>query len=127
MYDVLKYKKILSVDDNPDNQRYAECNLLKENVKFLTVSNGSEALDILNKEKVDIILMDLYMPQMNGVECIKKIRNELNLKTPIIVITAGLIDLHNEISPLINGSLEKPYRKTQLLNIIIKTLEKVEN
>lgn len=72
MYDLLKYKKILSVEDNPDSQKYAECNLVKVNVNLFMAQNGCEAIEILKKEDIDIILMDLYMPEMNGVECIKK-------------------------------------------------------
>lgn len=126
MYELLKNKKILSVEDNPDSQKYAECNLVKLNVNLFMASNGTEAIELLEKETFDIILMDLYMPYMNGVECIKKIRNEMKIDTPIIVMTAGLLELHSEIEPYINGSITKPYRKTELLDLMMKSLEKVE-
>lgn len=124
MYDLLKYKKILSVEDNPDSQKYAECSLVKVGINLFMASNGTEAIEILKNQEIDIILMDLYMPQMNGIECVKKIRHELNLTTPIIVMTAGLIDLHPDIEDLIDGNLEKPYRKTELLDLMIKLLKR---
>lgn len=124
MYDLLKYKKILSVEDNPDSQKYAECSLVKIGINLFMASNGNEAIEILKKEPIDIILMDLYMPQMNGIECIKTIRNELKLNTPIIVMTAGLIDLHPDIEFLIDGDIVKPYKKTELLDLMIKLLKR---
>lgn len=118
MYEFLEHKKILIVEDNPDNQKYAECSLIKLNVNLFLASNGNEAIEILKKENFDLILMDLYMPEMNGIQCIKKIRHEMYISTPIIIITAALIDLHSDIEPLINGVLTKPYKKIELLNLI---------
>jgi len=123
MYKFLENSKILSVEDNPDIQKYNECSLVKLNVNLFLASDGMEAIEILKREPIDIILMDLYMPNMNGIRCIKMIRNELNLYTPIIVLTAGLIDLHSEIYPMINGFLLKPYKYTELLNLIEKNLK----
>lgn len=118
MYEFLSHKKILLVEDNPDSQYYAQCNLIKLNVNLFLAGNGNEAIEILKTEEVDIILMDLYMPEMNGIQCIKKIRHELYISTPIIVITAGMFELHQEIEPLINGIISKPYKKMELLNLI---------
>lgn len=123
MYKFLEHSKILSVEDNADIQKYNECSLVKLNVNLFLASDGIEAIELLKKEHFDIILMDLYMPNMNGVHCIKTIRNELKLDTPIIVLTAGLIDLHSEIYPLINGHLLKPYKKADLVNIIEQNLK----
>lgn len=123
MYEVLKDKKILSVEDCSDIQKYVECNLVKMNVNFFMCSNGDEAIELLNKNTFDIILMDLYMPQMNGIQCIKKIRNELLLHTPIIVLTGGMLEFHQEILPLIQGSLLKPFKKTDLLDMMLKVMK----
>lgn len=122
MYEFLEHKKILIVEDNPDSQKYAECSLIKLNVNLFLASNGNEAIEILKKEKIDIILMDLYMPEMNGIQCINKIRHELYLSTPIILITAALIELHSDIEPLINGIIIKPYKKLDLINLINRLL-----
>jgi CheY-like chemotaxis protein len=123
MYDVLKDKKILSVEDCSDIQKYMECSLVKMNVNFFMCSNGDEAIELLNKNSFDLILMDLYMPQMNGIECITKIREELLLPTPIIALSGGMLEFHQEIIPHIQGSLIKPFKKTDLLNLIIKVLK----
>lgn len=123
MYDILKDKKILSVEDCSDIQKYMECSLVKMNVNFFMCSNGDEAIDLLNKNTFDIILMDLYIPQMNGIECIKKIRNELYLPTPIIVLTGTMIEFHQEILPLIQGSLLKPFKKGDLLDMMLRVIK----
>jgi CheY-like chemotaxis protein len=120
MYEFLEHKKILLVEDNPDSRYYAQCNLIKLNVNLFLASDGNEAIEILKKENIDLILMDLYMPEMNGIQCIKKIRYEMYISIPIIVITAGIIDFHTEIEPLINGIITKPYKRMELLELINK-------
>ena len=123
MYEVLRNKNVLSVEDNLTNQRYAECNLRKLNINFYTASDGIEALTLLKEHKFDLILMDLYLPNMNGVHCIKTIRYDLSINTPIIVLTAGLMELHQEILPLISGYLLKPYTQKELIDLAVKCLK----
>lgn len=55
---------------------------------FFSAKNGKEALKILQHQKIDIVLMDIEMPVLNGLDTTVKIRKELKLKTPVVVITA---------------------------------------
>ena len=73
-------KKILIVEDDVSIHNLIKEILLKENYKLLDAYSGSEAIMILEKENVDLILVDLMLPNVNGEEIIKKFR-----QIPIIV------------------------------------------
>jgi signal transduction histidine kinase len=81
--------KILLVEDNNMNQIVANQLLKKWNAQVKCVFNGIEALEILQKEEFDLILMDLQMPEMDGYEATKNIRKQKKWnKIPIIALTA---------------------------------------
>lgn len=85
--------KILVVDDIYTN-RYLLSELVKltGNVAVLA-ENGQEAIDILNKEEIHMVFMDIEMPVMNGVETTQYIRNEL--PSPLNAITVIALTAHN--------------------------------
>lgn len=81
---------ILLVEDNPVNQLLAEELLQKLGFNTLTASNGEQALDILSKQAVDLVLMDLQMPVMDGFEATKAIRaKEVWRDLPIVAMSAS--------------------------------------
>lgn len=85
--------KVLIVDDVAINRKLLSSfikNYFNKNVIIFQASNGLEAIDIFNKEIIDIIFMDIHMPNMNGIEAIKHIRKIEDGKrvTPIILTTA---------------------------------------
>jgi len=80
-------KRILVVDDEPKMQRILEIMLLHMGHNPLLAGNGREALDIIQKDSVDLVISDLQMPLMNGLELLKALR-ELNTDIPCIIITA---------------------------------------
>lgn len=79
--------------------------------------SGNEALAQYKHHKPDIILTDLRMPQLNGVNLIKKIR-EKDTKTPIIVISAYTLDLPESERHLVNSIFEKPIDFLKLIREI---------
>jgi len=79
--------KILSVDDTSTNNLLIGALLTEENMTVDFAKNGYEAINKLQKKKYDAILMDIYMPILNGYETTLYIRNKLKLKTPIIAIS----------------------------------------
>lgn len=79
-------RTILIVDDQPEIVELLSLYLEKENYRILEAFNGQEALEIINKEKLDLMLVDLMMPNINGYQLIKRVRQELEI--PIIIISA---------------------------------------
>jgi two-component system response regulator AtoC len=82
-----KQKRILAVDDEPNMRRLLEISLRQAGYQALTASNGKEALEKLKTEQVDLVVSDLHMPGMSGLELLKNIRSD-NEAIPFIMVTA---------------------------------------
>ena len=80
------YEKVLVVEDESDIRELLELHLLKQEYIVFTAKDGEEALKIFNIEKIDIALLDVMMPKVNGFKVIKSIREVSDI--PIIFITA---------------------------------------
>jgi len=78
---------ILLVDDNKNTRRLMEKVLLQNNYEPILAADGVEALDILDKKHVDLIILDIMMPRMDGFEFTKVLR-EANCNIPILMVTA---------------------------------------
>ena len=85
----LKDLRVLVVEDNPVNQMLIIRSLEQWQVTHLTANNGREAIELLEKQAVDLIIMDLQMPEMDGFEATRFIRHQLLQTTPIIALTAN--------------------------------------
>lgn len=94
----MKYK-VLVVDDEKDIVDLLKYNLEKENeFEVTTAYNGKEALDAVQNEKPDIILLDIMMPELNGFEVCKRLKSDpSNAKIPVIFLTAK----ENEIDEIV--------------------------
>lgn len=77
---------ILICDDEPDIVSALKIYLTSPDMKIFTAGNGREALDILEREEIHLILMDIMMPVMDGISAIVKIREKSNV--PVILLTA---------------------------------------
>ncbi len=117
-----KRLNILSVDDNKANLLIIKNHLSNHNIKLFLASSGKEALAIYQKQTIDMILMDLEMAEMNGIETtqairlIEKDKPEKYQRTPIIAVSA-----HNEnekkltvLAADLDDYLEKPVKNDQL-------------
>ncbi|BDR56599.1 response regulator transcription factor [Xylocopilactobacillus apis] len=78
--------KVLIIEDNSDLSKMIELYLKKENYESQICRNGGQALEFFNKYKPDLILLDLMLPEINGLEILKKIR--MTSIVPIIIISA---------------------------------------
>lgn len=86
-------KKVLIVDDEESMIAVLHRYVTNAGYDFITASNGQEALDKIQEEAPDLVLLDLIMPGINGFETCRRIRaNEKTKKLPVIIITA----LHSE-------------------------------
>lgn len=120
--DSLVGTKVLLVEDNEMNRFIAVQSLKYVGCKVTEAVNGKNAVEKARTGKYDIILMDIQMPEMDGVEATKTIRNQLKNTTPIIALTANAFkhDIDNYISVGMNNYLIKPYLETDLFNMIEK-------
>jgi len=116
----LKNVRVLVAEDNDMNQLLIHTLLTKMNADFEIVQNGQEVLDILEKERFNIILMDIQMPVMDGVTAFKIIRDEMKLSIPVIALSANTsqkdLEHHKKIG--MTGSLGKPFTARQLREIL---------
>ena len=83
---------ILIVEDNDINRKVLCAYLDHDHISLTIAENGSQAVSLFNKAKYDLILMDIAMPEMDGIQATRKIRKKENgslLRTPIIAVTAS--------------------------------------
>lgn len=120
--------KILIVEDNLINQLVTKKIIEKNNYICKVVDDGFGALEILEKETFDLILMDINMPLMNGFETSKRIRLK-DVKTPIVALTAFDKDeiTDEAISSGINDIIIKPFEPVKLFKIISYLIEEAKN
>jgi CheY-like chemotaxis protein len=106
-----KNKKILLVEDNEMNRFIASQSLEYLGFIITEAENGQKAVDILNHQSFDLILMDIQMPVMDGVEATEFIRNKLQNQTPIIALTANAFkhDIDLYLQRGMNDYITKPY------------------
>jgi len=119
--------KILIVEDNKANQMFMKVILSQFDLEYKMVDNGQKAVEMYQKEKFDLILMDENMPVMNGSEAVKKIRElekTSNTHIPIIIITANALkgDEEKFLDQGFDAYISKPIDVQILENILKKFL-----
>jgi len=125
--DTTKKIKILLAEDNPINQELTIIILKKKSWEVKVVFNGQEAIDKVKNEHYDIILMDVQMPIMDGLEACKRIKNLENKKDiPIIAMTAYAMKEDHEkfLDAGMDDYIAKPIVKEELYKKIINNIDK---
>ena len=119
-------KKVLIVDDNNLNLKVAVRLLKNYQITPDTATSGFECIDKLKDNTYDLILMDDMMPKMSGVETFKKLKENKEFKTPVVILTANAISGMKEkyLKDGLNDYLAKPIEKAELDNILNKFLNK---
>ena len=116
--------RVLLAEDNSINYELANAILTKNKFKVDIVNNGMEALDALQKEEYDIVLMDVQMPVMDGLEATRLVRSGegkvLNPRIPIIALTANAMqaDKENCLQAGMDDYIAKPFDPGELINKI---------
>lgn len=82
-------KKIVLAEDNSVLSLLLKFRLEKEGYKLLIAVDGKQAIELIEEHNPDIILTDIMMPFVSGLEVISHVRNKLNLNTPIVVFSAA--------------------------------------
>lgn len=108
-------ESILVVDDEKEIRDLVEIYLKNENYNIIKAANGAEALNIIEKHDIDLIVLDVMMPQMDGIEACMKIREKSNV--PIIMLSAKSEDM-DKIMGLTTGAddyVSKPFNPLELI------------
>jgi two-component system alkaline phosphatase synthesis response regulator PhoP len=114
-------KKVLVVDDEIHIVHVVAIKLRNNGYEVITADNGAEALELACSEKPDIIVTDLQMPVMTGLEFVEKLRAaEVTKDTPVIMLTARSFAVSTEQQEAlqISGCLSKPFSPKELLGDI---------
>jgi CheY-like chemotaxis protein len=121
--------EVLVVEDNQINQKLIKAVLERFNVNVTLASNGLEALDVIEKNRFDLVFMDIEMPVMDGVEATKKIlqyevQNRLE-HVPIVALTANAVigDQERYMRAGVDHYLSKPIRLQKLQYVLEKYLK----
>lgn len=119
----LKAKSVLAVDDSPDNLELLEFILSDYGVNLTCAQDGKEAYELVKEKMFDLILMDIQMPQMDGYETTRQIR-EYGFQGPILALTAHVVKSEIEKCYLAgcNGVIGKPYSRQALVGEISQYL-----
>jgi len=119
--------KLLLIDDEPDILRVLSLSLRADGYEVVSAQNGTEGIAVFKKEKPDIVITDIKMPGMDGIEVLKKVK-DLNDDTEVIIIT-GHGDIENAIEALKHGAsdfINKPVRDEALAIALRRAREKTE-
>lgn len=113
---------ILLADDNTLNQKIVSLILTKFGGVVSVAGNGKEVIALLGQYDFDIILMDMYMPVMDGIVTAKYLREEIKTDIPIIALTADKFIVETELflQAGINGFIAKPFDTGNLCDMIVK-------
>ncbi|MEW6607407.1 MAG: response regulator [bacterium] len=121
--------KILVVDDDPQLVEAVKIRLEVNNYKVITAFNGLEALDKVYKETPDLVLLDAWLPKMNGWEVCRKIKEDASLKAIKVVFLTARTELSNRLIGIqvlkADGYITKPFESEELIKTIKEVLKDV--
>jgi two-component system alkaline phosphatase synthesis response regulator PhoP len=124
------YTKILVVDDEPDILEFLKYNLEKAGYVTVVAENGTSALEVAKQEIPDLILLDIMMPGMDGVETCYELRKIHSLNNTLITFLTARSEEYSEIAGLEAGAddyIQKPIRPRLLLSRIKALLRRKRN
>lgn len=99
----MQNKKILIVDDEPDIIEFLTYNLKKEGFDVISATNGKMGLEIAKKEIPDLVVLDIMMPQMDGVEVCRRLRQDADFDNTLIAFLTAREEDYIEINALEGG------------------------
>ncbi len=123
-YSSLKKLKLLVVEDNEFNQIVIKDTLenLLPGIRVEIAGNGKTACEKVERSDYDMVLMDVLMPDMDGFEATRYIRNQLKKKLPVVALTASVIrsDLDKCMAAGMTGYIPKPFTRDELLQELMR-------
>lgn len=120
---------LLLVDDEPDILEFLSYNLKKEGFKVFTANNGEEAIRMVQQLSPSLILLDVMMPKMDGIETCQVIRKDLNIAQPIIAFLTSRAEDYSQIAGFEAGAddyITKPIRPRLLISKVESLLRRLD-
>jgi two-component system chemotaxis response regulator CheY len=114
-------KRVMTVDDSATVRSCLETTLCRAGYQVVQATDGSDALNKLQFETVDVLVTDLNMPNMNGIDLIKKVRSLPGMRfMPIIMLTSEIQPELKQAGKVAGASgwVNKPFRPSQLLAVM---------
>jgi two-component system cell cycle response regulator DivK len=118
-------QKVLIVEDNPLNMRLIEMILKSNSYTLLKATDGEEALDIATREQPDLVIMDIRLPRVSGLEVARRLKeNPASSHIPIIALTAHAMkgDKEKAIEAGCDSYLSKPVNTRELPRLVANML-----
>ncbi len=124
--------KILVIDDEVHILELLEYNLIENGYDVKTVNDGEKAIDAILTSQYDLILLDIMLPKISGIDLCKKFRNEYNVSTPIIMLTAKSEEIDKILGLELGADdyITKPFSVRELLarvRAVTRRYERKEN
>lgn len=120
----LKFR-VLIVEDNEPVRQSMRRSLKRNGYEVMEAANGKEAISIIEKLSPDIVVTDILMPEMDGLEFIRWL-SKSRPDVPVIVLTEYVDPIYLEAAMQLGASvrLHKPFKEEQLMSAIVKVLQK---
>lgn len=130
MSSVSKNHTILLVDDEKDILEFLSYNLSKEGYKVYTALNGEEGLKLVKQLNPSLVILDIMMPVMDGIETCQIIRNDLKIRQPIIAFLTSRSEDYSQVAGFEAGAddyISKPIRPRLLVSKVESLLRRLTN
>lgn len=114
-------KKILIVDDDQNIVKYLETLFADNGYETCSATQGVEAFDVFEKEKPDLITLDLDMPEEWGTRFYRKLRKNPEYKDTPVIVVSGLSNISHAVKDSV-ANIRKPFDKDELLKIVKDTI-----
>ncbi|MGZ5212435.1 MAG: response regulator transcription factor [Actinomycetota bacterium] len=114
--------RVLVVDDDPDVRRLCGINLIWDGHEIIEAAGGAEGLELISSEAPDAVLLDVMMPNIDGIEALRRIRqSEESMDMPVVLISArvGIEDQIEGWAAGADGYITKPFTPSDLTSALI--------
>ncbi len=118
-------KRILLVEDEPDLIKLTVFRLKKAGYEVITATDGGQGLETADRQRPDLILLDLGLPVIDGYEVCRRLKSDEKLKDiPVLIMTASIERIKDKVKEIgADGFVLKPFEPQDLLSAIKKFLE----
>ncbi|WP_294428013.1 response regulator transcription factor [uncultured Treponema sp.] len=129
MAEITKKNRILIVEDDAELSKIMQLELSHEGFEVISAFDGREALEKIENEEPDLILLDVMLPKMSGLEVLRKLRGDMNSDLPVILVTARgeTIDKVDGLNSGADDYIAKPFKIEELLarmNAVLRRSQK---